>query len=80
MYYGTAPILNVHPITVYSYIPHFFNCVTVIQASDTMSTWTKNLHQWAGALCLSLAGAMVAHLRFLALAVYELKVVFFVSE
>ena len=54
--------LVINPITVYSY-GFLFNCMTVGQASDSMTTLTLSFNQWVGAWCLSVAGPTVAQLE-----------------
>ena len=41
-----CPVLN--PITVYSY-GFLFNCMTVGQASDSLTTLTLSFNRWVGA-------------------------------
>ena len=51
------------PITVYSY-GFLFNCTTVGQASESMTTLTEIFNRWVGAWCLSEAGPTVVQLGF----------------
>ena len=60
MWQSACLVLN--PITVYSY-GFLFNCTTVGQASDSMTTLTKSFNRWVGAWCLSVAGPTVAQLE-----------------
>ena len=54
--------LILNPITVYSY-GFLFNCMTVGQASDSMTALTLSFNWWVGAPCLSVAGPTVAQLE-----------------
>ena len=54
--------LILNPITVYSY-GFLFNCMTVGQASDSMTALTLSFNRWIGAPCLSVAGPTVAQLE-----------------
>ena len=52
----------IRPIVVYSY-GFLFNCSTVGQVSDSMTTLALNFHRWVNAWCLSLALPTVAQLE-----------------
>ena len=54
--------LVLNPITVHSY-GFLFNCMTVSQASDSMTALTQSFNRGVGAWCLSVAGSTVAQLE-----------------